>query len=354
MNHVFINFLFKGDNINSYKTGGIIMETHHIRLTSSEVGGLWANYMADSMFVCVYQYYLAKVEDAEIKKVLEHALDLAQQHVQVVTKIFKEEGHAIPLGFTENDVNVNAPRLFSDEFFLLFTKHMTKGALVTYGAMLPHTFRNDIREHFMSCISSAMELLNDTANVLLSKGIEVRSPYIPYLHEVDMVEKQHFLAGWWGKQRPLMAAEITHLFSNIQTNHMGSAVITGFAQVIKAKDVQNYFIRGKDISMKQIEVFSKYLNENDLPAPVTWDAQVQDITESPFSDKLMLYIITLMNAAGMGNYGTAISASPRRDIGADYVRLLGEIGLYAEDGINLQIKHAWLERPPHAADRKKS
>lgn len=49
------------------------METHHIRLTSSEVGGLWANYIADSMFVCVYKYYLAKVEDAEIKKVLEHA-----------------------------------------------------------------------------------------------------------------------------------------------------------------------------------------------------------------------------------------------------------------------------------------
>lgn len=45
------------------------METHHIRLTSSEVGGLWANYIADSMFICVYKYYLAKVEDAEIKTV---------------------------------------------------------------------------------------------------------------------------------------------------------------------------------------------------------------------------------------------------------------------------------------------
>jgi rubrerythrin len=54
------------------------------------------------MFVCVYRYFLAKVEDSEIKKILQHALDLSQQHVQVVTKIFKEEGHAVPLGFTEN------------------------------------------------------------------------------------------------------------------------------------------------------------------------------------------------------------------------------------------------------------
>lgn len=54
------------------------METHHIRLTSTELGGLWANYIADSMFICVYKYYLAKVEDDEIKQIIEHALDLAQ------------------------------------------------------------------------------------------------------------------------------------------------------------------------------------------------------------------------------------------------------------------------------------
>ncbi|WP_078433732.1 DUF3231 family protein [Metabacillus halosaccharovorans] len=327
------------------------MEDHHIRLTSSEVGGLWANYIADTMFVCVYKYYLAKAEDEEIKKVLMHALDLAQQHVRVVKEIFKEEGHAIPLGFTENDVNVDAPRLFSDEFFLFYTKHMTKGALVTYGAVLPNTFRKDIREHFMSCISSTMELFNETTDLLLTKGLEVRSPYIPYLQEVDMVERQHFLAGWWGKQRPLTAPEITHLYSNIQTNYMGTAVITGFAQVTNLKEIRDYFRRGKEIAMKQIKVFGEYLHENNLPVPITWDPLVQDITESPFSDKLMLYQISMMSAAGMGNYGTAISASPRRDIGADYVRLQGEVGLYAEDGLNLLIKHAWMERPPHAVDR---
>jgi len=61
--------------------------------------------------------------------------------------------------------------------------------------LFPHTFRNNIREHFMSCISSTMELFNETTNLLLSKSLEVRSPYIPYLQKVDMVEKQRFLAG---------------------------------------------------------------------------------------------------------------------------------------------------------------
>ncbi|WP_182104506.1 DUF3231 family protein [Niallia taxi] len=72
------------------------MKEHHIRLTSSEIGGLWANYISDSLFICVYRYFLAKVEDKETQAILKHALDLSYQHVKVITNIFKEEGHAIP------------------------------------------------------------------------------------------------------------------------------------------------------------------------------------------------------------------------------------------------------------------
>lgn len=75
-----------------------------------------------------------------------------------------------------------------------------------------------------------MELFNETTNLLLSKSLEVRSPYIPYLQKVDMVEKQRFLAGWFGEQRPLTAAEITYFYSNIQTNSFGKALLTGFAK----------------------------------------------------------------------------------------------------------------------------
>ncbi|WEG13527.1 DUF3231 family protein [Pullulanibacillus sp. KACC 23026] len=328
------------------------MGTHPVRLTSSEVGGLWANYVVGSMFVCVYNYYLAKVEDPEIKTILERALNLSREHVQVVKQIFEEEGHAIPLGFTEEDVHLEAAKLFSDDFFLYYTNQMAKGSLITYGAFLQNTFRADCRAFFTSCLTSAMELFNETTQLLLSKGLEVRSPYIPYLRDVTMVEKQHFLAGWWGEQRPLTAAEITHLYSNTLSNHLGAAVITGFGQVAQSQEIRAYYRRGKELSKKQVTIFSKFLNENDLPIPVSFDAYVYDSTEPPFSDKLMLFQISMMTAAGLVNYGSALSASPRRDIAAAYVRLQGEIGLFAEDGLQLQISHGWLERPPHAINRE--
>lgn len=329
------------------------MEKHHIRLTSSELGGLWANYISDSMFSCIYNYYLAHVEDREIRTILEHALDLANQHIQVISNIFEEEEHAVPLGFTNADVNVQAPKLFSDEFFLFYTKHMTKGALAVYSSILPHTFRNDIREYFMSCVSSTMELFNETTNLLLSKGLEVRSPYIPYLQKVDMVEKQRFLAGWFGEQRPLTALEITHFYSNIQTNFFGKALLTGFSQVVELEELREYLNRGKQMAQKHVDIFSNHLKQGDLPAPTTWDGDVYITTDSPFSDKLIMYHVSLIVASGMGNYGVALSASPRRDIATEYSRLLAETGLYAEDGANLLIKHEWMERPPHAVNRDK-
>ncbi|HZG72449.1 MAG TPA: DUF3231 family protein [Chondromyces sp.] len=327
------------------------MEQHHIRLTSSEVGNLWANYMNDSMSICILKYYLAVVNDAEIRAVLEHALDISKQHIEVVTKIFKEEGIAVPIGFTEQDVNVNAPKLFSDEFFLLYIKHMTKGGLASYGAMLPNSFRNDIREYYMSAISSTMELFNEATGLLLSKGLEVRSPHIPYPQEVEFIKQQRFLAGWFGEQRPLTAMEITHLYANIQTNQLGEAITTGFAQTAKLKEVRNHMVRGNEVAKKHVQIFTKHLRENDLPAPATWAAEVQVSTEAPFSDKLIMFHVGNLSSTGMGNYGTAMSLSPRHDLATEYGRLLTEVGLYAEDGMNLSIKHGWLEKPPHAANR---
>ncbi|MGM0901156.1 MAG: DUF3231 family protein [Bacillota bacterium] len=165
---------------------------------------------------------------------------------------------------------------------------------------MPNVFRNDIREFFMSCLSSTMELYNETTNLLLSKGLEIRSPDIPYPTNVEFVEKQSFLAGWFGDKRPLSAIEITHLYANIQTNKLGEALTLGFAQVAKRKDVKDYILRGLQISKKHIESFSKHLKADSLPVPMPWDQAVTISTEPPYSEKLMMYHVGLLSSAGMG------------------------------------------------------
>lgn len=118
-----------------------------------------------------------------------------------------------------------------------------------------------------------------------------------------------------------------------------------FAQVCINEDVKQFFWEGKGIADKHIKKFSSKLNNEDIPIPMGWDTFGMDSTAAPFSDKLMMFHTTSLIAIGIGNYGVTAGTGQRMDLSATYVRLAAEIALYAEDGANLMIKHAWLEDP---------
>lgn len=323
----------------------------NIRLTSSEIAALHENYLGDSMSICVFKHFLATIEDLEIKPLIKHALDIATQHVETIKEIFTRENIAIPFGFTNADVNTNAQRLFSDSFYLSYLKHMGKGGLSIYGFLQPHMFHADLISFYTKCIKSTLELNNEATNLLLKKGLAVRPPYITYPRKAEFVKKQSFISGFFGDKRPLTGMEITHLYSNIQTNKLGEALAIGFSQVAKSNEVRKYFLRGKEISEKHIGVFGSYLRDDNLPVPMTWNHEVTESKDSPFSDKLMMFHFGLMNFSGVGNYGVSIAASQRSDLGVMYSRLMTEVLKYGEDGANILIDEGWLEQPPLAPDR---
>jgi len=55
----------------------------------------------------------------------------------------------------------------------------------------------------------------------------------------------------------------------------------------------------------------------------------------------IMYHVSAMISTGIRNYGMAIGASPRRDIGLKYLAMIPVVALYAEDGANIMIKHGW-------------
>lgn len=328
----------------------------NIRLTSMEQGVLWTTYINDTMARCVLTHFLNTVEDAEIKPVVEYALSVTELHIHKLTTLFHAEKFAVPKGFSDNDVHVNAKRLFSDAFYLNYIKNMSKVGLAAYAMSFTQTERADIRAFFSKALDEIRKLDQMATQVLQSKGLYVRSPYISVPENVDFVENQNYLSGGFfgfGEKRPLTAIEIAHLFMNIQTNALGKVLIMGFSQVAQSEEIRKYFIRGKEISIKHIRKFSDFLLQDDIPAPITWDSDVMNSTEPPFSDKLILFHICTLISVGTGNYGLATAASLRRDVVLNYVNLAAEVALYAEDGANLLIKNGWLEEPPQAPDRNK-
>ncbi|MGX6445208.1 DUF3231 family protein [Neobacillus sp. K501] len=323
-----------------------------IRFTAGEIGQLWFQYLNDSSSICVLTYFLEKAEDTEIKRIIEFALELSNSHIQKISAILTEEKHVIPNGFSiKDDVDLNAPRLYSDSFALNFLNQMSKVGLTTYAASVGTSVRSDIKSYYMDCLTETMQLYDKSTELLLSKGMYIRSPSLPNLEKVEFVKKQWFMLDVFGEKRPLVAAEVDNLFANMQRNALGVAALTGFSQVAKDKDVKQFFLKGLEIGNKHIRLFRGKLEESKLPAPMGWDSEITNSTAHTFSDKLMMFFTSGLISLSVGYYGTAVSQSPRGDLSAMYNRLSLEVQMYSEDGANIMIKNKWLEQPPMASDR---
>lgn len=322
-----------------------------IRLTAGELAVLWSQYQADTMVICVLKHFEAKLEDPDIRPVLEFAIEKALNHIKVIREIFNSDKYPIPIGFNDSDVNVDAPRLFSDVFLAMYLRHMAMLGMTAGAIAVGMCARSDVSIIIMDIMADAVELHDKARKLLLVKGLYIRSPALSTPDKVEFVSKQSFLTGFFGEKRSLTAMEIAHLFFNGSTNTLGKALMMGFAQVAGSPDVKDFMQRGKNISSKHIKLLSDTLIKEDLPAPMTCESTVTDSTTAPFSDKLMVFHTNIMIAQGLGNYSGAIAVSQRRDIGLLYARLLPEIGLYAEDGLKIMIENQWMEEPPQANNR---
>ncbi|GGB41976.1 DUF3231 family protein [Virgibacillus dakarensis] len=321
-------------------------------LTSAEIANIWRAYQNASITSAVLKYFTSKVEDEEIKPVIQDALTLEQTQLDKLTRIFKKENFPIPIAFTDQDVNVEAPRLYTDNFFLQYVVQMGSLGMGSFTQAISASTREDIYLFFSEGFRQYNELHQKASLIALTKGLMNKPPIIPVPKEVDFVKKQSFLTGWFGERRPLTALEIANLYTNIARNNLGVATLTGFSQVAKSKEVTEYIKRGIHIAKKHAEVFSSVLREGDVPVPSGSDAMVTDANEtSPFSDKLMMMHVTAMIGLGISFYGMSISTNIRRDLITHYTRLSGEIALYSEDGTNIMIDNGWLEEPPRMVAR---
>ncbi|MFC7688065.1 DUF3231 family protein [Ureibacillus sp. GCM10028918] len=329
------------------------MTEHLTKLTSSEIGSIWTNYMNDSMSKCVLGYFLKHVEDNEIKSVVQFAYDLSTTHIQKLMSIFQKEEIPTPAGFTDEDVNMNAPRMYTDQFMLNYIHHMAKIGMLAFSGFTSMSARDDIRNYFIEGLNESSKLYERSSSILLSKGLFTRAPYVAYPTETDYVDSKKYLSGLnpFSNKRPLNMVEIAHLFINIQTNLIGTKIAQSFAQGSSIEKIRKWMLRGKDIAQKHIQVLAKVLLENDIQSPASSDICITDSTEPPFSDKLTMFLISLLNSSGIGNYAMAAAASQRSDLILNYERLSAEVAQYAKDGFDILIDHAWLEQPPGTKDK---
>lgn len=316
------------------------------RLTVSEMGSLWNTYMLESLVHHVFSSYLNQVEDKDIKELLQANVDMTRDSLALLDLTFKQENLPIPRGITSEDIMPDAPRLFSDTYYVIYLKSMARFATASYSLAFTQSSRSDIRQFFSHYINRLILVDQQVTELMLTKGIYTRPPAIHVAQKVNFAKNKSFFSNLFGRKRSLTALEITHLFFSAQSNAVGKALMIGFAQVAKAKELTQYFTRGKKIANHFVELFNKILATEDISIAPSLDSEVMTSTQSPFSDRLMLFHANLLNSSGFANYGLAFSASPRLDLAFLYARVLFQVALYAKAGANLFVKNGWMEQPP--------
>jgi hypothetical protein len=259
-----------------------------VQLTSTEITSLWQQFILESLDICVKKHVLVHIEDAEIKSIFTLAISLSEKHIEKIKYFFNQEAYPLPIGFTDSDVNLNAPRLYSDIFWLKYIEIMSANGLPNYALAITTAVRLDIREYFSQCSIEATELFNKSMDTLLSKGLLVRPPHIPAPARQEMIKNQSLLKNLFSDRRPLNGFEISHIYFNLQKTDLALTLSHGFSQVTQSKIIQESIIKISNTAAKHSELFRNILTEDHVSLPRTWESEVTNSTTPPFSDKLMM------------------------------------------------------------------
>lgn len=328
------------------------MEEHNIELTTPEISSLWKTYLQNTSTLCVVKHFIQHVQDSEIKPLLDEQATLLQEFIEKNKNIFNEERFPIPKGFSDNDLNLSAAALYTDLYGLSFVYRFNQMALSDYATIATKVARRDVVEFFYYCMESTASLYKKALALMLSKGIYDRPPKISYPDKIEYMDKQDSLIEvWLGERRPLNAFELGEIFYTIERNYIGLLLLMGFIQVMKDKEIKEFLIKGKHLAEKQIDIFNKILKKEEHLGNIPVSMEVTDSTVSPFSDRLIMFLVSTTITSGIYLSGYAMSVSMRKDLVAHYISITTDILKYGGEGLSIMVNRGWMEQPPQAFDR---
>ncbi|GBG55378.1 hypothetical protein SPFL3102_00804 [Sporomusaceae bacterium FL31] len=326
---------------------------HHIDLTSPEIAALWKNYLQSTAVLCFLRHSNQYIQDEEIKPLLNEQIQALTDNIGKTAKIFTDENFPIPQGFSDVDVNLDAPPLYTDLYALSFVYRYNQMGLADYAATLTKVARQDIVTFFHQILESTTQIYLKALDMMLSKGIYDRPPKISYPVQAEFIKKQDsFIDALLGNTRPLNVFELGEVFSTIERNYIGLLLLLGFIQVVKDKEIKKYLVKGKKLAEQQIETFNKILKDEEEIGNIPVSMEVTSSIISPYSDRLMMFLIATTAATGFYLVTYSLSVSMRKDLVTKFALFVPKIMLYGNKGITIMIQRGWMEQPPQAVDRK--
>ncbi|MBT2655797.1 DUF3231 family protein [Bacillus sp. ISL-18] len=135
---------------------------HNIKLTGPEITSLWTQYQSDSLNLRVntYMHHHLEEENEAIKLIFQDAIASSENNLREIESFFNRIHYPIPQGFTEHDVNIDTPKLFSDHLCLKYLHEMTIHGLSAYSVALTVSTCGEMRKFYEDKVHDTIKLYN--------------------------------------------------------------------------------------------------------------------------------------------------------------------------------------------------
>ncbi|KKI92900.1 hypothetical protein WQ54_06895 [Bacillus sp. SA1-12] len=322
-------------------------------ISASEVGTLWLTYEEKTLIMRMLEYFIEKTDDQQAKNILGGLWQELNFFVLQIEQLFEDQGIVKPVGFTSEDVNLEAPKLYDNGFDIMFVRILKEVSMGMYTINMNMAYNDKVMQIFEGLTTVTQKIYKLATLYLLERGILTLPPKVTMPKTTEFIKSKAYMKGFKfvGDKRALNDIELGFLHHGIETNNIGMQLITGFAQCAEHKEVKQYFQKGKELAKKQIKIMEDILLESDVQFSATSGSTVTTSTIAPFSDRLMMHCIYLLNGFGIvgSSFGTFFCL--RNDISLKLTLLAKDIYFYGQDGVKIKIKHGWFEEPPQMEDR---
>lgn len=324
-------------------------------LSSSELATLWMTYQQKTMIQRILEYFIEKAHDEEAKEILLYTHSNVKDYIGRLIHLFENEGCVIPIGFTEEDVNVGVPKLFDHKFDIMFLRNLKATSMGLHTLHLNMSYRKDLILLYKELTGFTQTVYEKCMDYLREKDVLPGPPAVTVPKSIEFAQSPNYMAGFniFSDKRTLNTVEVAYLYFGIETNTLGMQMMTGFAQAATEPEVKKYFIKGKELSKKIVSDYTHVLMQSDIHAPSTSGAKATDSTVSPFSDKLMIYCTSLFTNFGLGSNALGTAFSLRSDLPVKLAVTAKDILAYGHEGGKIMAKNGWMEQPPSMEDRNK-
>jgi hypothetical protein len=324
-----------------------------IPLTSSELGYLWTGYSINEMSTWYLSIFQEQANDEEIKSLYRFALKNTKDMLTTRKEILTNDGFPTPVGFSKTDIQESSPPLFSDRFMLYYLQTAAQLGLEFHSRSLGLATRDDVRKYNKDCLTSAFQLNERVVGLLLNKGIYWRTPPLPTPSKPEEIQRTSYLNGWFGVTRPMNSMEMANLYSILNLLIMMETLFIGFAQTSTHEEIIELFHDGVKVVKKHYHLLAEMLQEDELPVPPTYSAELTDSKTRVFSDRIMVSHMAGLFGSLVSQYGFSLGSVMKHDLLAAYTTQIGRAGIFSEKVTKFLIEKEWLEKVPEAISRKK-